>query len=284
MKTITLFLLLISGATLAQQPSFAVKVTGKGRPMILIHGLNCSSGVWNETTAHYAERFECHAITLPGFAGQPAIKSDSLLAELADQLAAYIRSNKLKHPVIMGHSLGGFLALQLAVRHPSLVGDLVIVSAGAFLPALSMSPTITADSVRPMALKMRAGMENLTPDQVRKTQQSILPAMMRDSARMLEVSEMALKSNPATQAQAMYELFTDDLRPKLGVIPSRILVVGDWIAYKQYGVTHQSVEVRYRDQFKAAKKVTLAISDTAKHFIFYDEPQWFFEQTDKFLL
>lgn len=282
MKTL-FFLLFISVTTFAQQPSFGVKVTGKGKPMILLPGLYSGGGVWDETVAHYAAEYECHAITLPGFAGQPPIVADSILQEVTHQLAAYIKQHQLKKPVIVGHSLGGYLALNLAIYYPALTGDLVIVSSGAFLPALSISPTITEDSAKIIATQIRNGMKNMAPAQVRGSQQYMLPTMMNDSLKIAQVMEMAVSSDVPTQAQVMYELFSIDLRPLVKNITSRILVVGDWYGYRTYGASRQVTQERLEGQFKPAKNVKIVITDTAKHFIMFDEPAWFFAQVDEFL-
>lgn len=282
MKTF-FFLLFVSVTTFAQQPSFGVKVSGKGQPMILIPGLYSSGGVWDETVAHYASRYECHAITLPGFAGQPPIVADTILQEVTHQLAAYIKQHHLKKPVIVGHSLGGYVALNLAVYYPGLAGDLVIVSSGAFLPALGISPTITEDSAKLIAIQIRNGMKNLTPAQVRGSQAYMLPTMMRDSAKMAQVTEMAVSSDVPTQAQVMYELYSIDLRPRVKEITSRMLVLGDWQGYKAYGGSRQVTQERMDLQFKPARNAKIVISDTAKHFIMFDEPAWFFAQVDDFL-
>ena len=55
-----------------KKPLFAVTVTGSGRPMILIPGLSCGGNVWDGTVTHFKDRYECHVVTLAGFAGQPA--------------------------------------------------------------------------------------------------------------------------------------------------------------------------------------------------------------------
>ena len=92
--------------TTATPTSFRVQVVGKGRPMILIPGLMSSGETWNSTVARYQDRFECHVLTLAGFAGVPPITTP-LLATVRTELADYIRGQQLDRPVIVGHSLGG---------------------------------------------------------------------------------------------------------------------------------------------------------------------------------
>jgi hypothetical protein len=83
-------------------PSFVVKVTGQGRPIIFIPGLSCAGAVWDGSVAYLKDRYECHVLTLAGFAGQPRIEPP-FLESVCKDLAKYIREHKLDHPVIVGH-------------------------------------------------------------------------------------------------------------------------------------------------------------------------------------
>ena len=65
MKTLLLTFGLATGL-LAQMP-FQVKVTGRGKPAILIPGFSSSGETWDTTVEHYRDRFECHVLTVAGF-------------------------------------------------------------------------------------------------------------------------------------------------------------------------------------------------------------------------
>ena len=130
------------------QPAFQVKITGHGQPMILIPGLASSGETWDSTVARYQDRYECHVLTLAGFAGVPRIPAP-MLDKVRDDLAAYIRDKKLVKPIMVGHSLGGFVTLALASKYPDLPGKLVIVDA---LPSLAamFQPDITRTGQGPV--------------------------------------------------------------------------------------------------------------------------------------
>ncbi|HMH21984.1 MAG TPA: alpha/beta hydrolase [Puia sp.] len=269
----------------AGKPSFAVQKEGHGRPMIFIPGLYCSGDVWKDAVKHFSQHYTCYTLTLPGFAGQPPIRADSILIELVHELAAYIRQEKLEKPVIVGHSLGGYMALAFGVYHPELAGDLVIVSSAPFLPALAMSPDVTVDSAGKIGLMIKKAMVVQTPAQIKQYQQYTLATMIRDTARMAPVIEMAVRSDPATQGEIMYELFSQDLRPMVGKIHSRVLALADWSAYKQYGASAESVKTNLQGQYKLLGPglLTIDINDLSKHFIMFDEPDWMYSQMDNFL-
>jgi N-formylmaleamate deformylase len=270
------------------QVSFAVVKTGHGSPLIFIPGLDCSGDVWNDAVRHFSSTHTCYVLTLPGFAGQPPIDNNNVLGTVVSQLADYIRENHIQKPVIIGHSLGGWVALALAAKNPDLEGGLVIVSSAPFLPALSMGNAVSLDSATKIGLLIKKGMSGQTPAQVTSSQKMYLPTMIRDTARINEVAGMAARSDQATQGEVMAELFSEDLRPSIGQIHCPILALADWSAYKAYGATAESVKTNLEDQYSKLSKangaaLSIAINDSSRHFIMYDEPQWFYDQVDRWL-
>jgi pimeloyl-ACP methyl ester carboxylesterase len=268
--------------------SFAVSKTGQGSPIIFIPGLECGGEVWKDAVAHFSAKHTCYAMTLPGFAGQPPIPGNNILGVVTSQLADFIRENQIQKPVIIGHSLGGWVALSFGATHPELAGGLVILSSGPFLPALSMGSNIAIDSASKIGQMIKRAMVTQNPAQVEASQKMYLPAMIRDSAKILEVAAMAARSDPATQGEVMYELFSTDLRPAMGQVRCPILALADWSAYKAYGATAESVRAGLQDQYKNLSPangatLTIVINDNSKHFIMYDEPHWFYDQVDNWL-
>jgi N-formylmaleamate deformylase len=79
--------------------------------------------------------------------------------------------------VIVGHSLGGFLALWLAEKQPDLVGPVVIVDSLPFLAAV-MQPGATAESVKPMAENMRKMFSGPPTDETEKQGQASIKSMV----------------------------------------------------------------------------------------------------------
>jgi pimeloyl-ACP methyl ester carboxylesterase len=275
-------ILLITSKTSEAQTYFKVDVMGKGKPMILIHGLYCSADVWKETVDHYKDKYECHVLTLAGFGGNPPLLKDYFLEAVKNDLVDYVKLKKLKKPVIMGHSMGGFISLWAAASSPDLFEKVISVDGPAFLAALQM-PGATAESSKGMATQIKNGMSNQTSDQVLANQKAYLPTMISTQERIDQVAAIAVKGDAKTQGEVMYELFTTDLREPIASINSPVLMLGAWIAYKDYGATHDSVLKAYESQLAKVKNAKVEITDTAKHFIFYDDAAWFFEKVDSFL-
>jgi pimeloyl-ACP methyl ester carboxylesterase len=216
--TIGLILAFMFAAKLSSaQTLFTVEVIGKGKPMILIHGLYCSGEVWNETVAHYKDKYECHVVTLAGFAGNAPALRENFLEGVKDDVIAYTKAKKLKKPIIMGHSMGGFLSLWASLSAPGLFEKVIVVDAAPYLAALQM-PGATPESAKPMATQMRDMTAKQTPEQTAQSQKMYLPTMITSPERIEQVAAMAVKSDSKTQGQVLYELFTTDLRPNVGTI------------------------------------------------------------------
>src|SRR5207245_376693 len=70
-----------------------------------------------------------HVVDLPGFALPPALKaSDANVVQLADYVARVVTNLKIPPALLLGHSLGGGVAMHLAMRHPELVRGLALIA------------------------------------------------------------------------------------------------------------------------------------------------------------
>jgi pimeloyl-ACP methyl ester carboxylesterase len=273
--------LALATASLAQQP-FQVKVTGHGRPMILIPGLSSSGEVWDSTVARYKDRFECHVLTVAGFAGVPRVPAP-VLDRVRDGLADYIRQQKLDHPVIVGHSLGGFVALDFAARYPDLPGRLVIVDSYPFFAGIG-DPKATTASARASAAQMHTSMSAQTQEAYERFVKSgaMTRAMVEKQSDFDRIVAWGLATDRTAAADAMTELFGADLRDDLAKIKVPTLVFGTWIGYKQY-TDHARTEATLRGQYAKLSGVEIQVTDTAHHFIMWDDPNWMFGHLDRFL-
>ena len=265
----------------AAHPNFTVQVTGKGRPVVLIPGLTCPGAVWDETVARYRRQYQCHVVSLAGFGGAAApASSEGLLRNVRDQLLTYIKTQQLDRPVIIGHSLGGFLGLWLSVTEPPAIGPLVILDSLPFLAAVQ-NPALTVAAAKPLADGMRQQMRQggLSSAQ----QRQMVAGMVTDTSRQTQLARWGAASSPATVAEAMYDLYTTDLRADLGRIQQPVLVLGAWAAYQPYGATLESTRAIFEAQYAQLPQRRIEMSKTGRHFLMYDDTAWFFALTDAFL-
>jgi N-formylmaleamate deformylase len=293
---ITAFSLLLAGAhaqsspggsavpsVAPSHPSFVVSAVGQGQPIIMIPGLASSGATWDATAEHLAPHFRCYKLTLAGFAGVPPVNVP-LLSAARDEIAAYIRDNRLDHPVIMGHSLGGSIALDLAARNPQLVGPVVIVDSLPFF-AQAWFQVDSLAAAKPTIDKMRAGMEGMSQQQwiAYAKAGTSTNGMTTSPADQKTLIDWSLASDQKTVTDAMIDLVSTDLRPELKDIQTPVLVIGTWVGLKNYGVTEEQVTQEFHEQYAGVRNLHFVMSDTARHFVMWDDPVWFDRQIDDFL-
>jgi pimeloyl-ACP methyl ester carboxylesterase len=194
-------------ATIGKPGHLQVEVVGSGRPVLMIPGLNSGAEVWRATCAALQPQVQCHLVQLPGFAGAAAADPlpEDFLPAMRDELLAYAKAQKLQQPAVIGHSLGGVLALQMAIAAPDAMGPLVIVDSLPFYAAIQ-NPQTTAAGAKPMADQMRAGMLTAEPAAYQAQAEAALKGMLHDQGHMPVLVRWARESDRATTAAAMHSI------------------------------------------------------------------------------
>jgi len=241
--------------------AFGVRVSGHGRPVILIPGLGCPGAVWDSTVAHLGEQYETHVLTLAGFAGRPAI-GEPLSAAVRRDLTRYIRSRRLREPILFGHSMGGFIAYWMASYHPELVGPVIIVDAG---------PALSGDLDE--AKSIRARWRSASADEFSDGMRSAFTGMTRERRTLAPVLDEVVRSDRRAIGDAIYEMITTDLTDRVKDITAPVLVVAADGIYQQ----------RIRAQIETIPDHEMIVVPRAKHFVMLDAPDEFFRLVDKFL-
>jgi len=259
-----------------------VEVVGQGRPVLMIPGLNSGAEVWRETCAALQPQVQCHIVQLPGFAGARPVAGASFLEPMRDRLLDYVGAEKLQAPVLMGHSLGGTLALMMAARSPQLADRLVIVDSLPFLAGLRM-PNATPEALGAMAAGIKAQMLAGTPEAWEAQTRSSAPGMTRDAERAQTVIRWGLASDRNTTASAFSELWGSDLRPLLPAIQRPTLVLGSWAAYAPMGATQASTRAIFEGQYAPLKGVQIRMSEAGFHFLMWDDAPWLVDEVKRFL-
>jgi pimeloyl-ACP methyl ester carboxylesterase len=260
-----------------------VTVEGSGPDVVLIPGLTSSPRVWM-ATVQAMPGYRYHLVQLRGFAGlAPEGNAQGMVtAQSAEEIARYISDQKLKSPVVVGHSMGGTMAMMIAARHPTEVSKLLVVDMVPFVGMLFGPPGTTAESIKPVADQVKAGLEASTGDARKaRIEQTIATMMKTESQRAFAIRD-GIDSDPATGARAMHELITTDLRPELSKIkvPMTVLYV------KPGGVpfTDEQFEAIYKLSYASVPQAKLTRIPDSYHFIMQDQPQRFQNELKSFLV
>jgi pimeloyl-ACP methyl ester carboxylesterase len=98
--------------------------------LLLVHGMAGSSATWKDAMGRLAERYHVIAPDLPGHGGSDKPRQDYSLGAYANTLRDLLIALGIDRATIVGQSLGGGVALQLAYQHPNVCERLVLVSSG----------------------------------------------------------------------------------------------------------------------------------------------------------
>lgn len=195
-------------------------VFGDGPALFLFHSLLSDRASFDRIAPELAKRFRVIVPELPGFGASPAV--DGGLAAVADRMVGFVREAAAGQDVIvLGNGYGGFIALQMAIRHPGIAMRLVLADCGAAFSEPGR------EAFRNMASAARGkGLAAITPVAMRRLfaldYQAAHPDLMREREAAF------LRTDVDVFHAACTSLAVLDLRPDLPKVTVPVLVlVGD---------------------------------------------------------
>lgn len=253
---------------------FEVIKSGEGhKSIIFIPGFSCSGEVWEETKIKFEKNYTCYTLTMAGFAGvEPQVNSSFKNWEIS--IANYIKTNNINKPIIIGHSMGGGLALALASDYPELIEKIIVVDALPCLPAL-MNPTFKTEEKKDCT-SMINQISSATNEQFYQMQTRSIQQLVNDTSKRELVVGWSMKSDRKTFAEIYCDFSNLDLREKIKSIKCPTLIL-----LEEY---FKNVKPAIEKQYENLKTANLQYSNKGLHFIMYDDKEWYFSQLDNFII
>ena len=144
--------------------------SGSGEPLVLLHGAYMTiSNNWTGWIGELSKTRKVIAVEMQGHGRTADINRDFSYADLADDIAAMLDYLKIARADLLGYSMGGGVAMQVAIRHPEKVRKVVSISAffrhdGLVKEALDMFPKLTADAFKGSPIEVEYKKLSPTPD------------------------------------------------------------------------------------------------------------------------
>jgi 3-oxoadipate enol-lactonase len=190
---------------------------GDGPPLFLFHSLLSDRASFDAIVPRLSQSFRVIVPELPGFGRSRAVSGG--LAEVADRMAEAVKDGaRGGEAIVLGNGYGGFVALQMAIRHPAIAKKLVLADCGAAFTGEGRQ------ALRNMAAASRAkGLSAITDVAMRRLFapefQDQHPDLMRDRR------EAFLETDPEVFQAACAALAELDLRPELAKVKVPVLVL-----------------------------------------------------------
>lgn len=253
--------------------AFEVTKSGQGtKSIIFIPGFACSGEVWNETKTKFENNYTCYTLTMAGFAGVES-QSNSSFKNWEISIANFIKDNNIEKPIIIGHSMGGGLAMGLASDYPNLVDKIVVVDALPCLAAL-MNPAFKTVE-KPDCSAMVSQITSATNEQFYQMQKRSIHRLVADTSKHELIVSWSVKSDRKTFAEMYCDFSNTDLREKIKNIKCPTLIL-----LEEY---FKNVNPAIEEQFKYLENGNIQYSNKGLHFIMYDDKEWCFNQLKKFV-
>jgi pimeloyl-ACP methyl ester carboxylesterase len=252
---------------------FEVIKSGKGKKSIVfIPGFASSGVVWNETKVNFENEYTCYTLTMAGFAGvKPEINANFKNWESA--IASYIQDQKIERPIIVGHSMGGGLALAIAADYPELIDKIVVVDALPCLAAFGNPMFKSQENTN--CTPMKNQITTMSEDAFYQMQKRGIGTLMTDVSKQELVISWSVKSDRNTFCDMYCDFSNTDLRDKIAAIKCPTLILLQSSFYNSKPVIEA--------QYKNLKTAQLAYANKGLHFIMYDDTEWYEAQLNSFI-
>jgi len=244
----------------------------RGSPVVLVPGLASGPWVWKATIDALKETHRVYAVTLAGFDGRAPVAGDPMRVAL-DALRDLLAKEHLEKPVIVGHSLGGMLALQVAAAYPDLVSGVVTVDG---LPVFATTENVPSAERAALGARMRAQFAEATPSAFEAQQLAYMRRVgVIDESRAAEAAARTARSDPRAVGAYAQAAMTLDFRADLASIRVPVLAIVPYYAsdYAAMGVSEEAKRAYYASLLRGVGALEVVTIAPARHFVMLDQPE-----------
>lgn len=274
-KKLTFLLLFAINITAnSQSKSIKVEKTGNGTPVLFFPGFTNPGSVWKETAQNLELKGEYHFFSYAGFNGIAPIEMpwyNSIKMAVLD----YIKENKLNNITLIGHSMGGSLAIDIAASLPNAVKKAVIVEA---IPNLRevMMPNVPAES---LYYNSPYNQQMLNMDNAKfKEMASMMATNMTTTKNKTQMlTNWIMEADRRTYVLGYTDLLKLDLRPILNKLTCKTLIIASSLPNQEV------IEKNFKEQYQNLTNKTIIVAPNSKHYVMFDQPEWFYKKVNAFL-
>lgn len=243
---------------------------GRGRPVVLLHGWLGSWALWRDTIEDLGHDFRTYALDFFGFGDSVGRQSDFSVSNFSHLTIAFMQQLGIPRAPLVGHSMGGTVALDVARRCPERVVKVAVI--GSPVQGSSLNPLLKASGYRQFARLIWT-----SPLLLRLFMRVYAYAIATDGQRVGQMitSDMS-KMTVEAFFQSIGTLREADLREALSALSMPVLGI-----YGQRDIIVNPNQAQLLQ--RCAPHARLAIFDQSGHFPMMDEPDRFHKTLRHFL-
>lgn len=246
------------------------EVFGKGRPVLFLHGWLGSWRYWLPSMEVASSYFRTYAFDLIGFGDTYQRSIEPSIGAYGEQVIRFLDALGIERITLVGHSMGGMVALKTAIEHPERIERVVTV--GAPIVGSSLAPLLKMTAFRPIARSM-----NALPWVTKRLFHYFLKEANEQD--MLEILEDSVKPTADSVRASVRSMMRTDLRPDLPRLCVPSLVIH---GTRDDIVMPSQIEVIRRAQITSPYLRQLSIQGS-RHFPWADQSDLFHAQLLEYL-
>jgi pimeloyl-ACP methyl ester carboxylesterase len=264
----------------------AFRVAGSGPAILLIHGIGDNSTTWSSVQTQLAQRFTVIAPDLLGHGRSDKPRADYSVAAYANGMRDLLSVLGIDSVTVVGHSLGGGVAMQFAYQFPQLVDRLILIGAGGVTKDVNMALRVAALPLGTEALALlRLPLVLPALQMIGRLGGSLLGStgVGRDIPDMLRILA-DLPEPTASSAFARTLRAVVDWRGQVVTMLDRCYLTQSVPVQLIWGSLDSVIPVSHAEMAHAAMPGSqLEIFEGSGHFPFHDDPDRFVEVVEKFI-
>jgi pimeloyl-ACP methyl ester carboxylesterase len=274
-KTLIILFTFLNAWNLTGNSAIIVKKSGKGSPIVIIAGLG-GTQAWQNTVQKLSVQNTCYLISIKGLSGDKR-PAETSFPEVEQEILNFIHEKKLTKPMLIGHSFGGFLGMEIASANPGIFSKIVIVDAYPFGLAL-YNPAFTADFGLQQSRVLQNQLNSMPDPSYRTFWSHNVEQFTNDTISQKTILQKILGSEKKFVTEAQVYTLSTDLRPGISSIDCPVTVICSSYLLRKTGLTDEQIKERINQQFSNLEECNIFITNEAKHFIMIDSPGWFLEK------
>lgn len=270
----TVLLILFTSFAFCQSEAIKVVKEGNGDPILFLPGFTSPGSVWRETIDNLEEESESHLVSYAGFNGIKPIDTP-WYSTIKSEILLYIEREKLTNLSIIGHSMGGMLAVDIAAAIPDKVSNIILVDAIPCMRELMM-PGVPASQIQ-YDSPYNQQMLEMSDEAIKQSATMMAQNMTANPSKVEILTQWSIEADRKTFVYGYTDLLKLDLREVLPQVKAKTLILG--ASFPDAAI----VKGNYEKQYAKLATKQIEIADGSKHFIMFDQPEWFYKNVNAFL-
>jgi pimeloyl-ACP methyl ester carboxylesterase len=239
---------------------------GRGRPVIFLHGWMGSWRYWFPTMERVSEHFRTYSFDFWGFGESRHQSGTESIASYSNQVLQFVNALGIERPILVGHSMGGMVALKTAIQNPRRIARVAAVGAPIVGTSLSWLLKLTEQRMLADAFARMPAFRRFMFRQF---------LGVKDDPALGEILDDSVKSSSSTLHRTVGSMLRTDLRKDLPNLITPTLIV--------HGGRDNIVAPHQADLFGNVSSAEVVVMPESHHFPFLEEADLFNDVLLRFL-